>query len=173
MSTREKQNTDQPLTSAKTLCMTVHLTFIIISKPELVILKVCFWRNTFVVQVHEVVPLCHRKTRSRHYEKYALKKSTLILAICVLWNISGLKSQERSQPRQRRAYEHICTSIHTVYGREEGIFWGKSWVPNRVVKPQLPLFFVIFISMMTHLLGSILDCVYISSVYFISMNTLV
>lgn len=48
MQARERQNTDQPLTGTETLRMRVHLTFIIISKPELMILKVCFGRNTFV-----------------------------------------------------------------------------------------------------------------------------
>ena len=32
----------------ETLCMRVHLTFTIISKPELMILKICVWRNTIV-----------------------------------------------------------------------------------------------------------------------------
>jgi len=48
MKASEEQNTDQPLTCIKTLRMRVHLTFIIISKPELMILKACFGRNTFV-----------------------------------------------------------------------------------------------------------------------------
>ena len=48
MKAKEKQNTDQPLTCVETLRMRVHLTFIIISKPELMILKACFGRNTFV-----------------------------------------------------------------------------------------------------------------------------
>lgn len=48
MKAREKQNRGQPLTCIKALRMSVHSTFIIISKPELMILKACFGRNTFV-----------------------------------------------------------------------------------------------------------------------------
>lgn len=45
---KETQITNQTLASTNALCMTVHLTIIIISKPELMILNVCFGRNTFV-----------------------------------------------------------------------------------------------------------------------------
>lgn len=73
------------------------------------------------VQVHEVVSLCHRKTSSRHYEKYALKKNTFIPATCVLGNISGLKSQERSPSRR---WEQMNVYIASMGGREGGIFGG-------------------------------------------------
>lgn len=167
---REKQHTYQSLTSTKTLCVRVHLAFIIMSKPELMILKVCFRRSTFVCPgAQGYFPRPQKNTFKALWKAYTSDAHFNLSCMCTMKHFRINVSRKKSTKIGMSVWVHMYECVHCAYGRE-----GCFGVFNRdVILSNCHYFFAIFISMTIQwFIRLYIKCMYISSVHFISIYAL-